>query len=238
MNTGRAVLVAAFLAFATTRILAADVAAPVAQPAQASPEQMNRIGLLYATGTGVPKDYVAALAWYQRAAANGSTSAMNNIATMYFHGLGVQQDYAETVKWLRMAVKQGDATAQNRLGAMYDDGLGVTKNAHEAFELFTLAANQGFAPGMANLGRVYARGNGVKQDDVRAYTLISAAVEIGLRRGDREAAVYELGALSQRLDAKHLERAEADARALVATRVKEANARVNEATAQSASIRL
>jgi TPR repeat protein len=120
---------------------------------------------------------------------------------------------------------------------MYDEGLGVAKDAHQAFELFSLAADQGFAPGMANLGRLYARGNGVKKDDVRAYALISAAVEIGVRQGERDAAVYELGALSQRLDAKQIERAQADARALVETRSKEAAAReanASEADARSA----
>ena len=228
MSTRKAIVVAAFLALASIRVFAADAA----QSPPANAEQMNRMGLLYATGTGVPKDYVAALAWYQRAAESGSTSAMNNIATMYFHGLGVPQSYEETLKWLRLAVKQGDATAQNRLGAMYDDGLGVAKDAHEAFELFSLAANQGFAPGMANLGRAYARGTGVKRDDLRAYALISAAVEIGVRQSERDAALYELGALSQRLDAKQVERAQADAHVLVEARSKEASAR--EVTAQNA----
>jgi TPR repeat protein len=217
MSIRRAFVVAALLALASTRILAAD--------AVQTAEAMNRMGILYATGTGVQKDYVAALAWYQRAAERGSTSAMNNIATMYFHGLGVPQSYAETVKWLRSAIELGDAAAQNKLGAMYDDGLGVEKSAHDAFELFNRAAAQGYAPGMANLGRAYARGNGVKQDDIHAYALISAAVEIGVSRGERDAAVYELGALSQRLDAEQLERAQADARNLVEMRSRQASAR-------------
>jgi len=219
MSTRKAILITAFLALAATRIFAADTAPP-----QPTADEMNRMGILYATGNGVPKDYVAALAWYQRAAASGSAGAMNNIATMYFHGLGVPQSYEETVKWLRVAVKQGDATAQNRLGAMYDDGLGVAKSEHEAFELFNLAANQGYAPAMANLGRLYASGDGVKRDDIHAFALLSAAVEMGVRRGDRDAALYELGVLSQRLDAKQLEQAQADARALVAARSKEAPA--------------
>jgi TPR repeat protein len=221
MNTRRAMVVAAFLALAATRIFAAD---------DARPEAMNRMGILYSTGAGgVPKDYVAALAWYQRAAESGSTSAMNNIATMYFHGLGVQQSYEETVKWLRLAVKQGDAGAQNRLGLMYGAGLGVKKSAHEAFELFTLAAAQSYAPGMASLGRAYARGNGVQRDEIRAYALLNAAVEIGLRQGERDAAVYELGALSQRLDAKQLERAQADAHVLIEARSKSAVAAEDDA---------
>jgi TPR repeat protein len=217
MSTRKAIIAAAFLALAATRIFAADGASGVQPPERA--EAMNRMGILYSTGTGgVQKDYVAALAWYQRAVASGSTSAMNNIATMYFHGLGVPQSYEETVKWLRLAVKQGDAAAQNKLGTLYDEGLGVPKSDRDAFEQFSLAAAQGYAPAMANLGRAYARGTGVKRDEVHAYALISAAVAIGVPRGERDAALYELGAISQRLDAGQLQQAQTDARALIAKR--------------------
>jgi hypothetical protein len=211
MSIRKAIVIAAFLALASPSVFAAADEA----------EAMNRMGILYATGTGVPKDYTAALAWYRRAAENGSTTAMNNIATMYFHGLGVPQSYEEAVKWLHQAIQKGDAVAQNKLGAMYEDGLGVEKSAHEAFEMFDLAATQGYAPGMANLGRAYARGNGVKRDEIRGYALINAALEIGLPRGDRDAALYELGALSQRLNARQLEQAQADTRTLMETRSKQ-----------------
>ena len=85
---------------------------------------------------------------------------------------------------------------------------------------------------MANLGRAYARGSGVQRDEIRAYALISAAVEFGVRQSERDVALYELGALSQRLDAKQLERAQADARTLVQARSKEASA--GEVTARRA----
>jgi uncharacterized protein len=224
MNAARTILFATFLGLVSTGLLAADVQPGVAQALDRA-EAMNRMGILYATGTGVPQDYVAALAWYQRAAENGSAKAMNNIATIHFHGLGVPQSYEESVKWLRLAVKQGDAVAQNRLGSLYDEGLGVPKSAQDAFDLFSLSAAQGYAPGMANLGRAYAGGRGVKRDEIHGYALISAAIQLGVPRGERDAALYELGALSQRLDSKQIERAETDARALLATRSKDLSAR-------------
>src|SRR5205807_2361505 len=49
-------------------------------------EAMNRLGVLYAEGRGVSRDYSAALGWYRRAAAYGSSSALSNLATMYFYG--------------------------------------------------------------------------------------------------------------------------------------------------------
>jgi TPR repeat protein len=224
MNMGRAILIATLLGLFSTGIVAADVQPGVAQALDRA-EAMNRMGILYSTGAGVPRDYVAALAWYRRAAENGSAQAMNNIATVYFHGLGVPQSYEESVKWLRLAVKQGDAAAQNKLGSLYDEGLGVPKSAQDSFELFSLAAAQGYAPGMANLGRAYAGGRGVKRDEIRGYALISAAIQLGVSRGERDAALYELGALSQRLDSKQIERAETDARALLETRSKDLSAR-------------
>jgi uncharacterized protein len=228
MSTRWAILVAAFLGLASMQI--ADAGDVEARPRQAannsSAETMNRLGILYATGVGVSRDYVAALAWYRRAAHHGSTSAMNNIATMYFHGLGVPQSYQESVKWLRLAVQQHDAAAQNKLGSMYAEGLGVAKSAHDAFELFSLAAAQGHAPGMVNLGHAYASGSGVERDEPRAYALIAAALEIGVPKAVREAGLYELGALSQRLDAEQLERAQADARVLIETHAKASVAKV------------
>jgi TPR repeat protein len=222
MSRVRAMVVAVFLALSAPQLFAAEL----------DPEAMNRIGIRYATGSGVPQDFVAALAWYQRAAEHGSVRALNNIATLHFHGLGVPQSYEEAVKWLRLAVAKGDAAAQNRLGAMYEEGLGVPQSAHDAFELFDRAAAQGYGPGMANLGHAYAGGTGVQRDEVRAYALIAAAIEIGVPRTQREAAIYELGALSQRLDGKQVERAQADARALLETRSKETS--VATADAQDA----
>jgi hypothetical protein len=78
----------------------------------------------------------------------------------------------------------------------------------------------------------------VKRDDIRAYALISAAIEIGVSRGERDAAMYELGALSQRLDAKQIERAQVDARTLVETRSKELSAKQVEQGDNGAALRL
>jgi TPR repeat protein len=231
MKNFRAVVVAAVLAVSSTQIVAADEpAAGTGQGETARAEAMNRWGIRYATGKGgVTRDYVAALAWYRLAAENGSTSAMNNIATMYFHGLGVAQSYDEAAKWLRMAVQRNDAVAQNSLGTMYANGLGVAKSDQDAFDLFRLAATQGYAPAMVNLGRVYASGSGVKQDEIHAYALFTAAMQIGLQANERDAAIYQLGALSQRLDEKQLERAQADAHTLIEMRTKESPVEVTAA---------
>lgn len=171
-------------------------------------EAMNRLGILYAAGRGVPQDNVAAFALYRLAAERGSLSSASNIAVSYFHGLGVQQSYPEAAKWLAPAAARGDADAQYKLGTLYNEGLGVTKDPHKAVELFQLSAGQGYAPAMVNLGSLHAHGNGVPRDDVRAYALIVTAIEIGIPENVRAVALFELGALSERLGEKRLTKAQ------------------------------
>src|SRR5262249_30131268 len=103
------------------------------------------------------------------------------------------------------------------------------KSAHDAFELFDRAAAKGYAPGMISLGRAYSRGNGVKRDEVRGYALLTAAVQIGVRQSERDVALFELGALSQRLNPEQLGRAQADARTLIEAQPKTAAAADTEA---------
>jgi TPR repeat protein len=171
-------------------------------------EAMNRLGILYATGRGVPQDFVAAFALYRLAAEGGSASSARNVAIAYFHGLGVQQSYPDAAKWLEPAAARGDADAQYKLGTLFNEGLGVTKDPHKAVELFQLAAGQGYAPAMVNLGSLHAHGNGVPRDDVRAYALIVTAIEMGIPEDIRGVALYELGALSERLGEKRVAKAE------------------------------
>jgi TPR repeat protein len=177
-------------------------------------EAMNCLGVLYAMGRGVPQDYVAAFAWYLRAAKHGAVSSASNIATAYVYGQGVPQSYSEAVKWLQPAAAQGDGAAQNKLGVLYNEGLGATKDPAKALALFQLSAGQGHSPAMANLGSMHANGRGAQRDDVRAYALISTALEIGVPASARDASLYQLGALAERLDEKRLARAQQLAREL------------------------
>ena len=53
---------------------------------------MNRIGVFYDNGSGVPEDDAEAVYWYQRAADLGNLDGQNNLGYMYEVGLGVSQD--------------------------------------------------------------------------------------------------------------------------------------------------
>lgn len=147
---------------------------------------------------------MAALAWYERAAAHGSLAALGNIATLYFYGWGVPQSYEEAAKILQLAVDAGDPDAQNKLATLYDDGLGVTRDHGQAFELYRRAAAQGYTPAMANLGRMYIEARGVERNDVRGYALLRAALDAGIPQSMQAMANQELHAATARLDEEHL----------------------------------
>src|SRR5262249_1677074 len=53
------------------------------------------LGFLYATGQGVPRDYIEAAKWYRLAADQGYAAAQYNLGAVYEGGQGVPQDYVE-----------------------------------------------------------------------------------------------------------------------------------------------
>ena len=53
------------------------------------------------------KNYAVAMAYFKKAAAQGSAAAQYNLGAMYDNGQGVVQDYAEAMKWYKSAAAQG-----------------------------------------------------------------------------------------------------------------------------------
>ena len=49
---------------------------------QGDPKAQNNLGVMYVTGRGVPRDYVEAAMWFQKAAAQGDTKAGESLARL------------------------------------------------------------------------------------------------------------------------------------------------------------
>ena len=101
------------------------------------------LGVMYATGEGVPENDAEAVRWYRLAADQGYTNAQLSLGLMYANGEGVARDLAEAVKWYRLAAEQGDAMGQYALGFMYDYGEGLPDDYVLAYAWYNLAAAQG-----------------------------------------------------------------------------------------------
>ena len=103
--------------------------------------QLN-LGVMYASGKGVPQDYKQAIQWFQRAAEQKEASAQHNLGVMYTNGKGVPQDYKQAFKWYRRAAEQGETDSQNNLAGMYYEGQGVLQDHVLAYMWVNLAAAQ------------------------------------------------------------------------------------------------
>ena len=103
----------------------------------------HNLGVMYAKGQGVPRNYKIAVTWYTLAAENGDISAQYSLGWMYDKGVGVPQNDEIAVTWYTLAAKQGSADAQGSLGAMYAFGRGRPKDYVEAYKWGSLAAANG-----------------------------------------------------------------------------------------------
>ena len=73
------------------------------------------LGVLYAKGQGVSKDYKEAVKWYRLAAEQGHSKAQYNLGLMYALGHGVIKDYVIAHMFWDIAAVSGDKSAiENR----------------------------------------------------------------------------------------------------------------------------
>jgi uncharacterized protein len=151
----------------------------------------NFIGLLYAEGKGVARDWTEAARWFRRAADQGHIHAAHNLAFAYETGQGVPKDLPAAKKWYRQAAEHGMPEAAFNLGVLL---VREEKDATEAVKWFRRAAAQGLARAEAAMGLSYEEGQGVRRNYKSAAKWYDAAAE----QGDADAAghlatLYERG---------------------------------------------
>lgn len=133
------------------------------------------IGLMYRGGIGVSKDFEKALAWFNKAAADGELGALANIGDMYANGEGVPRNYRKAADNYRLASEKGHPAAQYRLGRLYVDGKGVPRNYARAVELFEIAAEKNYPYAQHQLAVMNEKSLGVPRNIISAYRWYSAA---------------------------------------------------------------
>jgi TPR repeat protein len=156
--------------------------------------EMN-VGIAYAQGDGVAKDWQLAATFIRHAAERGNVAAQFVLGTLYTTGdSSLPKDYTEAATWWRKAADQGDADAEEGLGTLYANGLGVLKDDTEALKWFRKAADQGSAKGQFRAGQTYLLGNGVEVDLKRAAEWFQRAATQGYTEAQGVLAVmYMLG---------------------------------------------
>lgn len=94
----------------------------------------NRLGMMYETGDGVPKDEVEAVKWYRKGAEVGDERSQYRLGVMYAEGRGgLPKDDVEAVNLYRKSAERGCLDAQYQLGLRYAEGKTVPKDALQAY---------------------------------------------------------------------------------------------------------
>jgi hypothetical protein len=68
---------------------------------------LNRLGIMYARGRGVPKSARLATKLFRRLAMDGYTPAMVNLGALYEHGSAGRRDHRRAYAWIRAALALG-----------------------------------------------------------------------------------------------------------------------------------
>lgn len=136
-----------------------------------------RAQFLVAYGAYRAKDYVQALHWYEKSAAQGYALAQTALGSIYEEGKGQPKDFQQALNWLRKAADQDDPAAEAELAAMLMRGEGTAVDFLEAQQLLIKSAGHGSPAGMAQLAYLYSTGfSGDKQS---AYMLCALALAGG-----------------------------------------------------------
>ena len=167
------------------------------------------LGLLYAKGFGVERDFTRAAEWMEKAVAwgdedgrapaalyrsmeanlqkalSGDSAAMAELAEGYMNlgrsldQAGSGEDYQECLRWAQKSVDAGCAAGYWPLALAYEHGRGVKRSKEKAVELYRKGAEAGNAPCQHSYGCFLMRGELVERDEEQAFRLFEKSAEQG-----------------------------------------------------------
>jgi hypothetical protein len=81
----------------------------------------NRLGVIYSSGQGVPKNDAEAVKWLNEAAEQGHAKAQYELGYMYAWGKGVPEDNVAAYAWYSLAAASGDEEDREGRDRFKDD---------------------------------------------------------------------------------------------------------------------
>jgi TPR repeat protein len=139
---------------------------------------MVELGVLFATGSGVPKDDIQARKLFERAAEAGNPRGAMNLAALSNSG-GAPSDPIKARALLVKAAETNSAEAQYQLGLMTADGTGGPKDDVTARALFEKAAAQNHPGALERMGAFAQSGRGGVKDSDAAKAYYEKASALG-----------------------------------------------------------
>jgi TPR repeat protein len=126
------------------------------------------LGVSYAKGNGVAKDYPTALQWFQRAADQGDPRGQFYVGLMHERGYATARSYADAMVWYRRSAEQNFAPAEITVARFYAKGLGVPLDHAQQIVWLQRAAGQDSPLAQFLLGNLYRLGVGTPPDPAAA----------------------------------------------------------------------
>jgi TPR repeat protein len=144
-----------------------------------SSSAMVELGVLLATGSGVPKDQAQARKLFERAAEAGNPRGATNLAALSESSGASPDDPVKTRALLARAAETNSAEAQYQLGLMTAEGIGGPKDDVAARALLEKAAAQGHPGALERMGAFAQSGRGGPQDSSAAKAYYEKAAALG-----------------------------------------------------------
>lgn len=165
----------------------------------------RRIGELYEYGTGITKDSIKAIEWYQKAIELGDTIAIENLALCFYRGRDLDKvdeilekaeslnythayyrlgeaifydDKTKSIEYYEKGANLGCKDCANAVAYMYENAIGcMVNNYQKAVDYYSIAANLGHLDASNSLGLMYKEGKGVKVDYNKAIELFKLGAD-------------------------------------------------------------
>ena len=138
---------------------------------------MVELGVMFATGAGVPKDEAQARSLLQRAADAGNARGVANLMALS-NNAGAPSDPVRARALLAKAAET-NAEAQFQLGLMLADGIGGPQDDVGARALFEKAAAQNHPGALERMGAFAKAGRGGPQDSAASKAYYEKAAALG-----------------------------------------------------------
>ncbi len=134
------------------------------------------LGLVYARGQGVGRDFHLAREWMQRSEAQGNSNAAYFLGKIYLRGYGLENPMpSEAARLFEKAADSGDIRAMYELALLYMNGNGVVRDLSKTYNLLLDSATGGHLEAQFVLGQLYKTGAGTDKDPDQAVRWLSAA---------------------------------------------------------------
>ena len=150
--------------------------------AKTHPECHLTLGLYYASGTYVSRDFAKAEAHFRKAAEQGSADGHYRLGWLHAGEAGFpeQIDSKQALASLENAFLEGQHMEAGRLLVrLLREGTVVPKDEKKAFQLVAEAADRGNPDACFFLGQCYEKGMGVLPDAEKALETFQRAAELG-----------------------------------------------------------